>query len=59
MGFTGKQVIHPLQVPIVQAAFSPSAEQVEWAKELIKAYIAHHEKGKVSNLKQNTVLSHL
>ena len=23
--FTGKQVIHPQQVPIVQAAFSPSA----------------------------------
>ncbi|CAF1178014.1 unnamed protein product [Adineta steineri] len=46
-GFTGKQVIHPQQVPIVQAAFSPSVSSIAWAKELIEAYDKHEkEEGK-------------
>lgn len=46
MGFTGKQVIHPAQVPIVQEAFFPSTKKVEWARELIKAFEKHQEEGK-------------
>lgn len=46
LGFTGKQVIHPSQVPIVQEAFSPRKEKIEWAKELIKEFKAHVESGK-------------
>ncbi|GFT37701.1 citramalyl-CoA lyase, mitochondrial [Nephila pilipes] len=46
MGFTGKQVIHPSQVPIVQKAFSPSEEKVEWARELIKRFKEHQKEGK-------------
>ncbi|GFY42338.1 citramalyl-CoA lyase, mitochondrial [Trichonephila inaurata madagascariensis] len=46
MGFTGKQVIHPSQVPVVQKAFSPSAEKVEWARELIKLFKEHQKEGK-------------
>jgi citrate lyase subunit beta-like protein len=45
-GFTGKQVIHPQQVPIVQAAFSPSESSITWAKELIEAYERHEKEGK-------------
>jgi citrate lyase subunit beta-like protein len=45
-GFTGKQVIHPQQVPIVQAAFSPSESSIKWAKELIEAYEKHEREGK-------------
>ena len=48
MGYTGKQVIHPIQVPIVQEAFSPSPKKVEWATELIKAFEEHQQSGKVS-----------
>jgi len=48
MGYTGKQVIHPIQVPIVQDAFSPSPKKVEWATELIKAFEEHQESGKAS-----------
>ena len=48
MGFTGKQVIHPNQVPVVQEAFSPSQEKIEWASELIKAFNDHQSSGKVS-----------
>ena len=46
MGFTGKQVIHPGQVPVVQAAFSPSAEKVEWASSLIAEFREHEASGK-------------
>ena len=38
MGFTGKQVIHPNQVPVVQRAFSPTSEQIAWARALLDAY---------------------
>jgi citrate lyase subunit beta/citryl-CoA lyase len=38
LGFDGKQCIHPAQLPTVNAAFSPSAEEVERASALVKAY---------------------
>ncbi|XP_078693348.1 citramalyl-CoA lyase, mitochondrial-like isoform X2 [Branchiostoma floridae x Branchiostoma belcheri] len=45
-GFTGKSVIHPFQVPIVQQAFSPSPERVVWARGLIQAFQQHQQEGK-------------
>lgn len=48
MGYTGKQVIHPDQVPIVRQAFSPSPERVKWATGLIEAFHKHQISGKVS-----------
>lgn len=35
IGFGGKLCIHPGQVPIVRAAFAPTAEQLEWAREVV------------------------
>ncbi|CAE1287448.1 CLYBL [Acanthosepion pharaonis] len=46
MGFTGKQVIHPAQVPVVQVAFSPSLEKVAWATDLIRQFEDHVAAGK-------------
>jgi len=46
MGFTGKQAIHPSQVPIIQESFKPSVEQIEWATELIKKFKEHQTEGK-------------
>ena len=37
MGFGGKLCIHPKQVPIVQAAFMPTEEEINWAKRVIEA----------------------
>lgn len=37
-GFTGKQAIHPAQVPIIQEAFRPSDDKIEWAKGLIEGF---------------------
>lgn len=46
MGFTGKQVIHPSQVSIVQKAYSPSEEKIKWATDLIKQFELHQKEGK-------------
>ncbi len=37
LGFGGKLCIHPRQVAIVNAAFSPSAEQLSWARRVVDA----------------------
>ncbi|XP_068186041.1 citramalyl-CoA lyase, mitochondrial isoform X2 [Antennarius striatus] len=46
MGFTGKQVIHPGQVQVVQEEFSPHPQRVQWATELIAAFEQHQKEGK-------------
>lgn len=56
MGFTGKQVIHPSHVPIVQRAFSPTQEQVDWATELVEAFSKHTESGKVRERERESVI---
>ncbi len=35
LGFTGKSAIHPNQVAIINAAFSPTPEQVTWAERVL------------------------
>nr|NUR36963.1 CoA ester lyase [Sphingomonas sp.] len=47
-GFTGKLAIHPAQVPIINAAFSPSHEEVHHAEEIVAAFEAHPEAGVLS-----------
>lgn len=46
IGFTGKQVIHPAQVEIVQAAFTPAKELVEYAQRVIDGARQAHLEGK-------------
>lgn len=36
LGFSGKQIIHPAQVDIVQAAFTPSVEAIERSKKVLE-----------------------
>ncbi|SEB60923.1 CoA ester lyase [Pseudomonas marginalis] len=37
-GFTGKLAIHPGQVAIINEAFSPSADEVQWSKKVLQAF---------------------
>lgn len=37
-GFTAKMAIHPAQVPVINEAFTPSAEAVEQAKAVVAAF---------------------
>lgn len=38
LGFEGKGCIHPRQVPVINEAFTPSADEVEKAKGIVVAY---------------------
>jgi citrate lyase subunit beta/citryl-CoA lyase len=40
LGFGGKLCIHPRQVACVNGAFRPTAEQVQWAREVLSAFEA-------------------
>jgi citrate lyase beta subunit len=38
MGFAGKQAIHPRQVEIINAAFTPGEQELERAREVVAAF---------------------
>jgi citrate lyase beta subunit len=38
LGFDGKWCIHPGQIPVVNEAFSPTDEELEWAERVVAAY---------------------
>lgn len=40
MGFDGKSLIHPAQVPVANAVFAPTAEEIDLAERQIAAYDA-------------------
>ena len=48
MGFTGKMTIHPSQVEIVNAAFSPSAEEIAESQELVAAFEEQQRAGRMA-----------
>ena len=45
MGFSGKQIIHPNQVEIVQRAFTPDQEEIEYALQIIARFDSNEENG--------------
>jgi citrate lyase subunit beta/citryl-CoA lyase len=45
-GFDGKTLIHPSQIDPANAAFSPTAEEVAWARRIITAYTQAANAGK-------------
>ncbi|MFC7203653.1 HpcH/HpaI aldolase/citrate lyase family protein [Haloferax namakaokahaiae] len=46
LGYDGKLAIHPAQVPVINDAFSPDAEEVEWAKKVLLARDEAAEEGR-------------
>ncbi len=46
LGFSGKQVIHPNQVPVAQEAFTPSDEAIEYAKRVVESFESSQKEGK-------------
>lgn len=46
LGFSGKQIIHPNQVQVVQEAFTPSDEAIAYAKRIIETFEASQKEGK-------------
>jgi citrate lyase subunit beta/citryl-CoA lyase len=44
-GFTGKILIHPAQIDVANAAFTPPPEQVRWAERVNAAFTANPDSG--------------
>jgi len=46
LGFDGKTLIHPSQIPLANQAFGPSLSQIKHAKKIIAAYKLKKNAGK-------------
>jgi citrate lyase subunit beta/citryl-CoA lyase len=46
MGFTGKTAIHPRQVAVINAVFSPTAQEVDRARKLLQVFRAAEAEGR-------------
>jgi len=44
-GFAGMLAIHPAQIPIINAAFTPAPGEIAWATRVVAAFAAHPEAG--------------
>jgi citrate lyase subunit beta / citryl-CoA lyase len=40
LGFFGKSAIHPSQVPVINEVFSPTADELDWARRVVAAFAA-------------------
>lgn len=47
-GFTGKLAIHPAQIAAINAAFTPSLDEIAQARAVIEAFAAHGDAGVIS-----------
>ena len=45
-GFSGKQIIHPNQVSVVQEAFTPSESAIEYAKRIVESFESSQKEGR-------------
>ena len=46
LGYAGKTVIHPDQIPVVHRIFHPSQAEIEWAEKVYQAYMESTKKNK-------------
>jgi citrate lyase beta subunit len=45
LGYSGKMVIHPKQIDIVNRCFSPTSEEIDFARRLVAAFEHHQTNG--------------
>jgi citrate lyase subunit beta/citryl-CoA lyase len=48
MGFTGKITIHPNQIDVVNAAFTPAAQELDYAHRLLNAFAVEQAAGRMA-----------
>jgi citrate lyase subunit beta/citryl-CoA lyase len=46
LGYAGKSVIHPDQIPMVHESFYPNKTEISWAKKVCNVYLESTKKGK-------------
>ena len=45
LGYQGKMVLHPQQLPVVAEVFAPSADEIAWALTVVAAFAENEAKG--------------
>lgn len=45
LGYSGKSIIHPDQIPVVHKLFYPNKNEISWAEKVCKTYLASTKKG--------------
>ena len=46
LGYSGKSIIHPDQIPVVHRLFHPNKNEIMWAEKVCKTYLESTKKGK-------------
>ena len=46
LGYVGKQVVHPKQVRLANEVFSPTEDEIRWAREVVQAYEGAAQQGR-------------
>ncbi len=46
LGYVGKRIIHPNQIPIVNNLLYPTQSEIEWAKKVCQVYVESIKKNK-------------
>ncbi len=46
LGYSGKSIIHPDQIPVVHKLFHPNKNEISWAEKVCKIYLESTKKGK-------------
>ena len=46
LGYTGKSIIHPVQIPVVHKLFHPNKSEISWAQKVCEIYLKSTKKGK-------------
>ncbi len=46
LGYVGKSIIHPNQIPVVHKIFYPTQAEIEWAKKVCQVYMESTKKSK-------------
>ena len=46
LGYVGKQVVHPKQVRLANEVFSPTEDEIRWAREVVQAYEEAAQQGR-------------
>lgn len=56
IGYTGKACIHPAHIAVINEVFSPTPEEVEYSRGILKAYEAGVQEGKGAVMYQNKMI---
>ncbi|MCS7118337.1 MAG: CoA ester lyase [Thaumarchaeota archaeon] len=56
LGFDGKLAVHPSQVPVINEAFSPTGEEIEWARRVVSVMEAARSEGRSSTMLEGNMV---